>query len=57
MIKLFYYDLSFNIDLTERHTVYGLTVGHFFLWLYLYSINQTQVQRYLSVPDIKTARR
>lgn len=40
-----------------RHTVWGLTFGSFFHWLSLYGVNQSQVQRYLSVPTVKVARR
>ena len=33
----------------RRHTVWGLVIGGFFTWISVYGINQTQVQRYLTV--------
>ena len=32
-----------------RHTVWSLVIGGFFTWVSIYGINQTQVQRYLTV--------
>ena len=32
-----------------RHTVWSLIIGGFFTWVSVYGINQTQVQRYLTV--------
>lgn len=46
-----------NPDPTTRHTIWGLTIGSFFQWLFIYGVNQSQVQRYLSVPTVKAARR
>merc|ERR1719481_1606112 len=40
---------NFNPDLRKRHTVWGLIIGGFFTWISIYGINQTQVQRYLTV--------
>ena len=34
---------------TCRHTVWSLIIGGFFTWVSVYGINQTQVQRYLTV--------
>ena len=52
-----YLVLSFDADPTVRHTVWGLTIGMFFQWLSVYGTNQSQVQRYLSVPTLKIAKR
>ena len=41
--------------MTTRHTVWGLIIGGYFTWISIYGINQTQVQRYLSVPNMKMA--
>jgi hypothetical protein len=49
--------LSFNPDPTTRHTVWSLTIGFFFQWLSIYGVNQSQVQRYISVPNAKTAKK
>jgi len=40
---------NFSADPRERHTVWSLVVGGFFTWLSVYGINQTQVQRYMTV--------
>ena len=37
----------------ERHTLWGLIIGGYFTWVSIFGINQTQVQRYLTVPDQK----
>jgi len=41
----------FNLepDMRRRHTLWGLVIGGFFTWISIYGINQTQVQRYLTV--------
>ncbi len=38
--------------MTTRHTVWSLIIGGYFTWISVYGINQTQVQRYLSVKKI-----
>ena len=45
----------FNFDpaMTTRHTVWAMIIGGYFTWISVYGINQTQVQRYLTVPDKK----
>merc|ERR1719209_1568534 len=40
---------NFEPDMRRRHTVWGLVIGGFFTWISVYGINQTQVQRYLTV--------
>merc|ERR1719384_618076 len=40
---------NFDTDLTTRHTVWTMIVGGYFTWISVYGINQTQVQRYLTV--------
>eukprot|EP00092_Neocalanus_flemingeri_P020321 GFUD01022011.1.p1 GENE.GFUD01022011.1~~GFUD01022011.1.p1 ORF type:complete len:631 (-),score=155.00 GFUD01022011.1:122-2014(-) len=40
---------NFEPDMRRRHTVWGLVIGGFFTWISIYGINQTQVQRYLTV--------
>jgi len=46
---------NFNPDMRERHTVWAMIIGGYFTWISVYGINQTQVQRYLSVPKMKMA--
>ena len=48
---------SLDIDPTVRHTVWSCSIGLGFNWLAIYACNQSQVQRYLSVPTVKIARR
>merc|ERR1719402_590238 len=40
---------NFDPDPRQRHTVWSLVIGSFFTWVSVYGINQTQVQRYLTV--------
>lgn len=48
---------NFNPDPTERHTWFTLIIGGGVTYLSLYGVNQTQVQRYLTVKDLKTAQK
>jgi sodium-coupled monocarboxylate transporter 8/12 len=41
--------------MTSRHTIWGLVIGGYFTWVSIYGINQTQVQRYLTVPTKEMA--
>ncbi|XP_034235263.1 sodium-coupled monocarboxylate transporter 2-like [Thrips palmi] len=49
----------FNIspDPLQRTTLWGAVIGGFMYWTGFNSVNQTCVQRYLAVPNLKTARR
>jgi len=40
---------QFEPDMRRRHTVWSLVIGGYFTWISIYGINQTQVQRYLTV--------
>jgi len=40
---------NFEPDMRRRHTIWSLVIGGFFTWISIYGINQTQVQRYLTV--------
>jgi len=40
---------NFEPDMRMRHTVWSLVIGGYFTWISIYGINQTQVQRYLTV--------
>ena len=44
-----------SLDLTVRHTVWTQTIGGIFVYLYLYGVNQAQVQRLLTIKDLKRA--
>ncbi|KAJ8917418.1 hypothetical protein NQ315_005464 [Exocentrus adspersus] len=47
--------LNFDPDPTVRHTWFTLIIGGGITFLSLYAVNQTQVQRYLTVKDLKKA--
>ncbi|KAJ8951885.1 hypothetical protein NQ318_019862 [Aromia moschata] len=49
--------LTFNPDPTVRHSWFSLIIGGGVTFLSLYGVNQTQVQRYLTVKDLKTAQK
>lgn len=48
---------SFDPDPTVRHSWFTLIIGGGITFLTLYAVNQTQVQRYLTVKDLKTAQK
>ncbi|XP_022911675.2 sodium-coupled monocarboxylate transporter 1-like [Onthophagus taurus] len=47
--------LNFNTSMYERHTVFSVIIGGVFYWTSFNAVNQTMVQRYLSVPSIRKA--
>lgn len=47
---------NFDPDPTTRHTVWNLIIGGYFTWVAIYGVNQTMVQRYLTLPSVKKAR-
>lgn len=47
---------SVDPDPLQRTTLWGAAIGGFMYWTGFNSVNQTCVQRYLSVPNLKTAR-
>lgn len=40
----------------ERHTFWGVVFGGFTYWTSFNSVNQTMVQRYMSLPSLKKAK-
>jgi len=46
---------DFNPALNNRHSVWTMIIGGYFTWVSVYGINQTQVQRYISVPKLEQA--
>ncbi|XP_011871332.1 PREDICTED: putative sodium-dependent multivitamin transporter isoform X2 [Vollenhovia emeryi] len=48
---------NISVDPTVRHTWWSLTLGGFFTYLSLYSVNQVQVQRMLTVSNLAAAQR
>jgi solute carrier family 5 (sodium-coupled monocarboxylate transporter), member 8/12 len=47
---------SLNPNPLERHTFWTVTIGQFFYILSWSATSQGMVQRYLAVPDLRTAR-
>ena len=45
----------FNLSpsLLTRHTFWSQTVGGYFTWMTIYAVNQTMIQRYLTVKDLR----
>lgn len=48
---------SFDLDPTVRHTWFSLIIGGGFTYTTLYACNQTQVQRLLTVKDLKSSQK
>ena len=48
---------NMEFDPRERHTFWGTTLGSGVMWLSVFGVSQTQVQRYLSLPTISQAQR
>ncbi|CAK9818230.1 Putative sodium-dependent multivitamin transporter [Anthophora plagiata] len=48
---------SISVDPTVRHTWWSLTIGGLCTFLSLYGVNQVQVQRLLTVKDIKASQK
>lgn len=46
---------SFDPDPRKRYTFWTLTVGGAMVWLSMYGVNQSQVQRYISCRTEKQA--
>ncbi|KAM3587840.1 uncharacterized protein V6R79_015006 [Siganus canaliculatus] len=47
---------DFDTNPLRRHTFWTITIGGTFVWLSIYGINQSQVQRYISCKSITHAR-
>ncbi|XP_062548311.1 sodium-coupled monocarboxylate transporter 1 [Armigeres subalbatus] len=45
-----------NPSMYERQTLWGVLIGGFFYWTSFNSVNQTMVQRYMSLPNLKKAK-
>ncbi len=48
--------IRFDFDMTVRHTTWSLVIGGTFYWLTI-MVNQTMVQRYISLPSKALAKR
>ncbi|XP_045450061.1 sodium-coupled monocarboxylate transporter 1-like [Melitaea cinxia] len=47
---------SFNFDLTERHTIWSVTIGSTFYWIGNIAVNQSMMQRFLALSDVKKSK-
>ncbi|XP_064456965.1 uncharacterized protein LOC135367605 [Ornithodoros turicata] len=47
---------NFSFDPTVRHTVWGLIIGCYFTWQFVYGVSQAMVQRYLTLPSLGKAK-
>lgn len=56
MIFLFDFYHSFDPNPLKRHTFWTITVGGSIMWVSIYSINQSQVQRYISCKTLGHAK-
>lgn len=48
---------SFRLDPTIRHSFWTVTLGGTVFWITLNGLNQSMVQRYMSLKNVKTARK
>ncbi|KAI3378576.1 hypothetical protein SNEBB_007100 [Seison nebaliae] len=46
---------NFQLDPKIRHSFWSLTIGGFFTWVSVYTVNQAQIQRYLCSRTVKVA--
>lgn len=47
---------SFDPDPLKRHTFWTIVIGGSIMWVSIYSINQSQVQRYISCKTLGQAK-
>ncbi|XP_049878245.1 sodium-coupled monocarboxylate transporter 2-like [Pectinophora gossypiella] len=47
----------FRLDLTERHSIWAVSIGSTFYWVGNIAVNQAMLQRFLSLPDLKQSKR
>ncbi|XP_029732697.1 sodium-coupled monocarboxylate transporter 1-like [Aedes albopictus] len=48
---------DFRFDMTTRHNVYSCVIGGVIYWLKTNAVSQNMIQRYLSLPTMKDAKR
>ncbi|KAM3967594.1 sodium-coupled monocarboxylate transporter 2 [Aphomia sociella] len=48
---------SIKIDLTERHSLWSVTIGSTFYWFGNIAVNQSMMQRFLSLPNLQSSKR
>ncbi|XP_064076642.1 sodium-coupled monocarboxylate transporter 1-like isoform X2 [Vanessa tameamea] len=48
---------SCNLDFTERHSVWSVTIGSTFYWIGNIAVNQSMMQRFLALSNVKMSKR
>lgn len=48
--------LNYSLDIANRNSFWGVIIGGITYWSSFNSVNQTMVQRYMSLPSLKNAR-
>ncbi len=51
-----FFSRSFDPDPLKRHTFWTIVIGGSVMWVSIYSINQSQVQRYISCKTLGHAK-
>lgn len=52
---LVFFSHSMDLDVTVRHTFWGVVLGNYLHWLATCSVNQAMVQRCLAMPSLRKA--
>ncbi|XP_028027941.1 sodium-coupled monocarboxylate transporter 1-like isoform X1 [Bombyx mandarina] len=48
---------SLTFDLTERHSIWSVSIGATFYWIGNIAVNQSMMQRFLALSELKSAKR
>ncbi|XP_072937276.1 sodium-coupled monocarboxylate transporter 1-like [Epargyreus clarus] len=48
---------SFRLDLIERHSIWSVTIGSTFYWVGNIAVNQSMMQRFLALSELKSSKR
>lgn len=47
----------FTLDMTVRHSILSVSIGSMFYWTGNIAVNQSMMQRFLALSDLKMSRR
>ncbi|XP_026319647.1 sodium-coupled monocarboxylate transporter 1-like [Hyposmocoma kahamanoa] len=48
---------TLRFDLTERHSIWSVSIGATFYWIGNIAVNQSMMQRFLALPELKQSKR
>ncbi|KAG6447351.1 hypothetical protein O3G_MSEX004937 [Manduca sexta] len=48
---------ALSLDLTERHSIWSVSIGSTFYWIGNIAVNQSMMQRFLSLRELKSSKR